>query len=207
MNRQIEPQLLKVSEVAALLHISPQTVRDWTDQGKLDSLRTLGGHRLYAKPAVQLGALKEKRIRSYWQTSVNFQVTPSGEILYMQEDYSYQCSLQFRQPKENLLYLDAKGMFSNIVQLLVDEGETLTLTPVTRENPEVLSSPVDIFTDDEGTVRLGTFVEVYSFTREGLQEKLERTLQEALMWVKNNATPVQGVVSWVDKNGTPFPRL
>lgn len=207
MNRQTEPQLLKVSEAAALLHVSPQTVRDWTDQGKLESLRTSGGHRLYAKPVVQLCALKEKSVVSYWRASVNFQVSPSGRILYMHEDYSYQTSLQFRQPKESLLRLDAKGMFSNIVQLLVDDGETLTLTPATRDDPEVLSSPVEVFSDEEGNVRLSTFVEVLSFTEEGLQLKLEQVLQEALEWVKNNVRPVEGVVSWVDKKGNSFPRV
>lgn len=125
----------------------------------------------------------------------------------MHEDYSYQTSLQFRQPKESLLRLDAKGMFSNIVQLLVDDGETLTLTPATRDDPEVLSSPVEVFSDEEGNVRLSTFVEVLSFTEEGLQLKLEQVLQEALEWVKNNVRPVEGVVSWVDKKGNSFPRV
>lgn len=125
----------------------------------------------------------------------------------MQEDYSYQTSLQFRQPKESLLCLDTKGMFSNIVQLLVDDGETLTLTPATRDNSEVLSAPVEVFADEEGNVRLSTFVEVLSFTEEGLQLKLEQALQEALEWVKNNVRPVEGVVSWVDRKGNSFPRV
>jgi excisionase family DNA binding protein len=36
------------AEVAALFRVDPKTVTRWAQQGKLRSLRTLGGHRRYA---------------------------------------------------------------------------------------------------------------------------------------------------------------
>lgn len=40
-------ELLKPGEVAALLRVDPKTVTRWAAQGKLSSIRTLGGHRRF----------------------------------------------------------------------------------------------------------------------------------------------------------------
>lgn len=40
-------QLLTPSEVAALFRVDPKTVTRWAKAGKLQSIRTLGGHRRY----------------------------------------------------------------------------------------------------------------------------------------------------------------
>ncbi len=40
-------QLLTPSEVAALFRVDPKTVTRWAKAGKLNSIRTLGGHRRY----------------------------------------------------------------------------------------------------------------------------------------------------------------
>jgi excisionase family DNA binding protein len=42
------PVLTTPGEVAALFRVDPKTVTRWARQGKLRSLRTLGGHRRYA---------------------------------------------------------------------------------------------------------------------------------------------------------------
>ena len=43
---QVE-ELLTPGEVAGLFGVDPKTVSRWADAGKLDALRTLGGHRRY----------------------------------------------------------------------------------------------------------------------------------------------------------------
>ncbi len=40
-------ELLTPGEVARLFGVDPKTVSRWADNGKLDALRTLGGHRRY----------------------------------------------------------------------------------------------------------------------------------------------------------------
>lgn len=40
-------QLLTPGEVARLFGVDPKTVSRWADNGKIDALRTLGGHRRY----------------------------------------------------------------------------------------------------------------------------------------------------------------
>lgn len=39
--------LLTPGEVARLFGVDPKTVSRWSDAGKLDAMRTLGGHRRY----------------------------------------------------------------------------------------------------------------------------------------------------------------
>lgn len=48
-------QLLTPAEVAGLFRVDPKTVTRWAKAGKLDCVRTLGGHRRY--PANQVYAL------------------------------------------------------------------------------------------------------------------------------------------------------
>ena len=48
-----ENRLLTPSEVAALFRVNPKTVTRWAQQGKLHSIRTLGGHRRYSEAEIQ----------------------------------------------------------------------------------------------------------------------------------------------------------
>jgi len=48
-------ELLTPGEVARLFRVDPKTVTRWEKDGKLTSIRTLGGHRRYPRP--QLTAL------------------------------------------------------------------------------------------------------------------------------------------------------
>ena len=46
-------ELLTPGEVAAMFRVDPKTVRRWARDGKLSSLRTLGGHRRYVASEVR----------------------------------------------------------------------------------------------------------------------------------------------------------
>lgn len=59
MAKREEPEkLLTPAEVAALFRVDPKTVTRWAKQGKLTSIRTLGGHRRYKESEV-LGLLNQ----------------------------------------------------------------------------------------------------------------------------------------------------
>jgi len=47
------PKLLTPAEVATLFRVDPKTVTRWAKQGKLTSLRTVGGHRRYSEDEVR----------------------------------------------------------------------------------------------------------------------------------------------------------
>jgi excisionase family DNA binding protein len=55
MRPDIQPEgsLLTPAEVAALFRVDPKTVTRWAQQGKLRSIRTLGGHRRYPEAEIQ----------------------------------------------------------------------------------------------------------------------------------------------------------
>lgn len=46
-------RLLTPAEVAAIFKVDPKTVTRWARDGKLTSIRTLGGHRRYNEAEVQ----------------------------------------------------------------------------------------------------------------------------------------------------------
>jgi excisionase family DNA binding protein len=46
-------ELLKPAEVAAMFRVDPKTVTRWAQEGKLTSIRTLGGHRRYREAEVR----------------------------------------------------------------------------------------------------------------------------------------------------------
>lgn len=48
-----EDRLLTRSEVAALFRVNPKTVTRWANAGKLDAIRTLGGHRRFRESQVR----------------------------------------------------------------------------------------------------------------------------------------------------------
>ncbi|MFL6188194.1 MAG: helix-turn-helix domain-containing protein, partial [Actinomycetes bacterium] len=49
------PNYLRAAEVADILHVSPKTVSRWATEGKLQFMKTLGGHRRY--PAAEIHQL------------------------------------------------------------------------------------------------------------------------------------------------------
>lgn len=48
-----EIRLLTPAEVAAIFRVDPKTVTRWAKEGKLPSIRTLGGHRRYRETDVR----------------------------------------------------------------------------------------------------------------------------------------------------------
>lgn len=52
-------QLLTPGEVAELFGVSPKTVARWSDAGRFEALRTLGGHRRYRSSEIH--ALLQQR--------------------------------------------------------------------------------------------------------------------------------------------------
>lgn len=46
-------QLLTPAEVAAMFRVDPKTVTRWANTGRLESIRTLGGHRRFREADVR----------------------------------------------------------------------------------------------------------------------------------------------------------
>lgn len=55
-------ELLKLAEAAKLLHVTPQTLKQWIYKGKVRSAKTPGGHHRIPQSEVQrLGGIKSQR--------------------------------------------------------------------------------------------------------------------------------------------------
>jgi excisionase family DNA binding protein len=52
-NRDMESELLTPGEVATLFRVDPKTVTRWAKTGRLDSIRTPGGHRRFRETEVR----------------------------------------------------------------------------------------------------------------------------------------------------------
>ncbi len=57
-------QLLSPKETAAAFGVDPKTLVRWAESGKLDPIRTLGGHRRYRESQVVALLRGEEPIRS-----------------------------------------------------------------------------------------------------------------------------------------------
>jgi excisionase family DNA binding protein len=52
-DRNAREELLTPSEVASLFRVNPKTVTRWARAGKLNAIRTLGGHRRFRRSEVE----------------------------------------------------------------------------------------------------------------------------------------------------------
>jgi excisionase family DNA binding protein len=57
MNLDEYPELMTPGEVARVFAVNPKTVNRWVKSGKLESVRTIGGHRRFRKADID-AALK-----------------------------------------------------------------------------------------------------------------------------------------------------
>lgn len=46
-------EYLRASQAAAILHVSPQTVSRWADEGKIQYAVTVGGHRRFPRTEIE----------------------------------------------------------------------------------------------------------------------------------------------------------
>ena len=53
MRTSLSEPLLTPGEVAAMFRVDPKTVTRWARDGKLTSIRTLGGHRRYREAEIR----------------------------------------------------------------------------------------------------------------------------------------------------------
>lgn len=52
-DRNAREELLTPSEVASLFRVNPKTVTRWARAGKLNAIRTLGGHRRFRRSEIE----------------------------------------------------------------------------------------------------------------------------------------------------------
>ena len=66
-----EPDLMTPAQVAAIFSVDPKTVARWANVGKIDSIRTLGGHRRFRREDVTRLAREAAGSQSKQELKVN----------------------------------------------------------------------------------------------------------------------------------------
>lgn len=72
-------KLLTPSEVAAIFRVDPKTVTRWARDGRISSIRTLGGHRRYHEAEVQALLEVGGRARTPVQSPAPATGAPDGD--------------------------------------------------------------------------------------------------------------------------------
>lgn len=123
---------MKTGEVAKLLHVSSQTVRDWTEQGKLEAHISDGGHRKYFEADVKRLMLEEKGTVSFFQIGQTVGMDRNGKFHFINDDYElsdlkpYVSRISFRK------YWDYNNGLQILAHLAVLNDEPTIIEPHMR---------------------------------------------------------------------------
>jgi hypothetical protein len=80
-------RLLKTGEVAELLHVSAQTVRDWAAAGRLVPHVSASGHRKFFEADVRRLMLEDKGVVSYHAVWFYVVLTYEGDVYWVGADF------------------------------------------------------------------------------------------------------------------------
>lgn len=180
-----QPTLLKTGAVASLLHVSEQTVRDWTDKGILRGQVSDTGHRLYSELDVEKTRLEVQGTVGFWHTEVAISV-----------DSNFSAKLQSFPDEEDRAIAEFKDFnawwdFSNSLGDLARK--------VVRNKTADSSFDMEAlqWSDEQGSY-ITFFLYVAALDKELLQGRIKELLSEAEDHVRDICVPVQKTV-WVFK--------
>ncbi len=78
--------LMKIGDAAKRLHVSEQTIRDWTNQDKLTAYLSDSGQRHYYDVDIELLRLANKGISQAWLSAVIVRRSVDGIIIWTSEE-------------------------------------------------------------------------------------------------------------------------
>jgi hypothetical protein len=181
-------QLLKIGDAASLLHVSTQTLRDWTDVGKIPTVLSDGGHRFYYEADVKKVQLEGKDITSYWESSIVLAFNTSGEITLLDEDgNSIQAPISYEKS------LSRYWNFSNGLETMVHE---VALNGVYQSSPTVTFLEQSTSPDHSLIVVYGT---IAALEQDDIKRNYWKLRKETVEWAKKTFEPVS-VPVWAWKN-------
>lgn len=194
-NNDSKGKLLKIGDAASLLHVSTQTLRDWTDAGKIPAVLSDGGHRSYYEADVKKAQLEEKGVTSYWEAPIVLAFNTSGEVtLWDEEGSAIQTPIAYEQS------LNKYWNFSNGLETMVHE---VTLNGI------YTSSPTATFLE-QSTLPHHSLIVVYgtiaTLDEGDVKNSYLKLRKETIEWAKETFQPVN-VPVWAFKtsgNLLPF---
>lgn len=192
VNKHSKGKLLKIGDASKKLNVSTQTLRDWTDAGKVQVKLSDSGHRSYYEADVNRLMLEEKGLTGYWVSSLIVAIDVHGSICYANSD-SYELStkveVEFISFKK---YWDFNNGLQRQVHNLVLDGKPAMI--------EYNSDSGFPFNGTQGNTSplIAVAASVACLNKEDCDSQLVVALDRAKKFLKENFTP-QITYVWVDK--------
>lgn len=191
---QHKGKLLKVGEVAAQLHVSPQTVRDWTEAGKLEAtIHQDSTHRLYYEADVNRTFLENKEITSYLTVSIIVGLNAKDETFLLHPE-------TYLPTKTPLIHATPFIKFWNYTNGLQKQPHQVALN---QPNPIVLEPKVSdayLTVSPTGEPLISTTVTIVGLEEKTCLALLPSALEDTKQWLQKNFIP-EPTIMWKTLTG------
>jgi len=172
---------LSTTEAAAILHVSPQTLRDWTAARKIEAKFTRGGHRLYCERDVyELLRAEQGHPRDHYVMDVSVTLNGDGAS-----------QVRLGSPR---LSSGAGAIPRKLYDDLLRTGQVARY--VSTDDP--VTVPGTPYEDRAVCV----YVWAVAWEAKDALRVCEEGAVEAEAWLRANVKPVMGVVGWTLADGT-----
>jgi excisionase family DNA binding protein len=188
--------LLTASEAASILHVSPETLRRWEQQGKLSATKTKGGHRRFSRSDVESYVVSQK------SDGNTITITKTETCRVYWKAYSY-------------CHTDGESVWigeEELAQVTVSEGRDYpSRIKEAAAKDEVWSpepyGPELVFDEERGGYIVTNYFTVSGLDKEKVKQALKRQ-KEPVLTELAQFKPHQGVAYFTDRDGkTMLPPL
>lgn len=204
-NNATKGKLLKIGQASNLLHVSTQTLRDWTEANKIHSVTSESGHRSYYEADVKKLALAEKGITTYWTANYIVALPANREkYYYLDPDTNkpatkpdlYETELNKFWNFTNGLQQQPHSVVLNDEAVIIEPGSTASY----------LGTPFALTLEETGNTLplIAHYATVIGLNQDDVKALLPQALQQVITYLEDNYTAQQTVV-WLDRNGQPVP--
>lgn len=187
---------LKISEAAKLLHVSIQTVRDWTEAGKLPAVLSDGGHRFYMEDEVHKLALAEQGVTTYWAAFGNVRMDQNSNFHLIDEESNIVREIRPIETGFDESWND-NDHFSSIPRSLVVDGKPVIMGasdfPAWKDYMGIEEDSKDA-NGESSSSGVMTHFRVMALTKEELPSLIKRVVKENMDYMKVNLKPVPTIV-------------
>lgn len=190
--------LLKIGDAAQILHVSPQTLRDWTEADKIPAEISDKGHRKYYEAEVNKLALAEKGTTTYWTVNHIVAVSANDDKYYFINPETYESSpiplvyetdINQYWNFKNGLEVHPRSVVLNPIPVIIPAA-TLDAFPLQiqdKPNDTLLAQNVLVVGLNKEQV-LGTLIEAVALTLRHLRENFKP--QQTTIWFTSNGEQV-----------------
>lgn len=163
-----------------MLHVSSQTLRDWTDAGKIVAQVSDGGHRSYYEADVKRRALEEEGITTYWEAPITLAFDTDGNVSLWDEDAN-----TIEEPVYYEHPLKRAWDFHNGLE---ERSHGVVLSGIHRTTPTTKFLEQSTSPDRSLLVIYGT---IAALDKKTIESNYREFMKETIDWVKEAFKPLQ----------------